>query len=159
MNRDTTGVGSNNRAWLADGFNAFEQRALDGQVLHHRLEDKITILELRQIIIEVADGYECRSFRSEKGCGLRLLCTVETILRDAIAHRATLQRQSLRLFLRSQFAGRDVQQQGWHSCVSQVGSDLCPHCSRPQHRRLLNPHHSSFPLEPVAYVFPVRRSY
>ena len=46
----------------------------------------------------------------------------------------------VRRFLGGQLAWRNIEQQRRHAGIGEVGGNLRPHSSSPQHRRLLNPH-------------------
>ena len=58
--RQAAGVGGDDGAGLANGFDLAQQLALDLQVFDDGFDDPVDFGELRQIVFEVADGDQAR---------------------------------------------------------------------------------------------------
>ena len=111
-------------------FYLFIQTSLNLQVLDHRLDDQIAVLQFAEIIVKVANAFERCSIRCGEGGGLCLFRGLEPGARDAIAHFFRLQSQTFGLLFFGHFARNNIKQKGRHAGISQVRSYLRPHGSR-----------------------------
>ena len=57
-NRNAARIGSDDRAWTTKLFDALVEFPFDVQILNDRLDDEVTIFQLRQIVLEIADRDE-----------------------------------------------------------------------------------------------------
>ena len=84
-----TGVGGDDGAGLANGFNFAEQGAFEVEIFDDGFDDPVDFGELFQIIFEVADGDEAGERRVHECGGLRFFCGVESGGGNLVAcHRA-----------------------------------------------------------------------
>ena len=86
--RQAAGVGGNDGAGLANGFDLAQQAALDLQVFDDGLDDPIHVGQFVKIVFEVPDGDQARERRLEEGGRLRLDCGFQAGGGNAIARGA-----------------------------------------------------------------------
>ncbi len=83
----SAGVGGDDGAGLAHGFDLLQQSPLDVEVFHHGFDDPVDVGQLFEVVIEVADGDEAGERRFHEGGGLGFLRGIEASGGDLISFR------------------------------------------------------------------------
>ncbi len=125
--RQAAGVGSNDGAGLANGFDLAQQRALDLQIFDNGFDDPIDFGELLQIVFEVSDRDQPCQRRLEESSRLGLHRGFQARSRNTIAGRTVSIRRN------------DVQQVGRNTGVGQVRGDASAHGARAENGNFLYP--------------------
>ena len=81
------GVGGDDGAGLADGFDFAQQGAFEVEIFDDGFDDPVDFGEFFQIIVEVADGDEAGERRIHEGGGLGFFCGIESGGGDFVAYR------------------------------------------------------------------------
>ncbi len=132
--RQPAGVGGDDRARLANGFDAAQQAALDLEVFHHGLDDPVHVSQLLQIVFEVADGDQPGQRRLEKRGRPGLDRSFQSGGGETVAHRTV------------RIGRDDVQKVGGNTGIGQVRGDAGAHGARAQNGDFLNSFlHEMFP--------------
>ena len=79
------GVGGDDGAGLADGFDFLQQRALDVEILDDGFDDPVDVGEFLEVVFEVADGDQAGERRVEESGGLGFLRSFESGSGDFVA--------------------------------------------------------------------------
>ncbi len=138
---EAAGVRGDDGARAADGFHALEQRPLDVQALGHRFDDPVGFAQPLQVVLEVAQANPLGVVGQEERLGVGLLGGFQPRSDDAVADGGVVERQPALLFLFSQLAGDDIQQNRLKSGVRQVGGDARPHHPGTQNGKVLQARH------------------
>ena len=73
-------------------FDALVEAAFDVEVFDDGFDNPVAIFQLRQIVVEIANGHEGSKFRRHERGGLGFLCAFQSAVGDAIAHGGRCQR-------------------------------------------------------------------
>ena len=123
------GVGGDDGAGLADGFDLLQQRALDVEVLDDGFDDPVDVGQFLQVVVEIADGDEARERWFEERGGLRFLGGVESGGGDFVARRAV-------------GVGRDdIEQVAGNSGIGEMRGDAGAHGSGAEDSDFINAFH------------------
>ena len=109
MQGEAAGVGADDGARAAHGFDAGEQRLLDLQPLGHRFDDPVGLAQPLEVVVEVPGAEALGVVGKEEGLGVGLARRRQARLHDAVAHGRTCERQPALLFLFGQLAGDDIE--------------------------------------------------
>src|SRR5262249_54471913 len=116
---NAAGVGGQDRAGAAHLFDFAQQVALDIQVFHHGLENPVALVEVAQVVFEVAWRDQRSRVRGEEAAGF--------LLHGGVDPR---QRGGVTLGLVGE---NDIQQKGRNSGICEMGGDTRTHGSGTQY--------------------------
>ena len=125
--RQAAGVGGDDGAGFANGFDLAQQGALDLHVFDDGFDDPIDFGELLQIVLKVSDRDQPRQRRLKEGGGLGLHRSFQTGSGNAVARRTIRIRRN------------DIEQVGRNTGIGQVRGDASAHGARAQNGNFLYP--------------------
>ena len=131
--RQAAGVGGDDGAALADGFDFAQQGTLQVEVLDDGFDDPVDFGELLQIIVKVSDGDEAGKRGIHECGGLGFFCGVETRSGDFVACRWGRGGWDI--------CGNDIEQIAGNAGVGEVGGDAGAHGSGAEDGYFINALH------------------
>ena len=130
---DAGGVGGDEGAGAADGFEAGEQGALDVEIFGDGFEDPVSFGAKGEVVGEVAGRDETRGFGREEGCGARFFRGVESGRDNATTDLWRIESEVFLLFLRREGRGSYVEQEARQAGVGEVRGDAGAHGTGAEH--------------------------
>ena len=127
------GVGGDDGAGLADGFDFAQQGALEVEIFDDGFDDPVDFGELLQIIFEIADGDEAGERRIHECGGLGFFGGIETGGGDFVARG--------RVCVGWDICGNDIEQIAGNAGVGEVGGDAGAHGSGAEDGYFINALH------------------
>src|SRR5690606_1974543 len=131
-NGDSGGITADYGVWFANGLDALHQRLLWSQLLDNDLDDPVTLRQLVEIVLKVAECYEIATISASQigrtGLGHAIIKRVN----DPVARRG------IGFFGVAKIRGDNVKQDDRDADVGQMGCYAAPHRPGSDNAHLIN---------------------